>query len=648
MSFKRVFFGGALLMWLTPACGDDGGSPKANHAAGGTANAGSSGATSAGAPANAAGGGGEAAGSAGTASGGGGTEGGEGGEGGEPPEPLGSRNFACSPSRSSMYQADEVVQMTIAADFTKVNTAATKEEAISDAMVDPDGPGPLAPVAAQVLARGISRFSECGFRPFSLKFPSKQKDNVFHHLGKTVPFSTHCGDREDMHPTLKAPSLEEYHQRVRMEHAIYRMLDVLETLSLKTRLVELTYHDTATGKEETHDAFVREPKDEMAQRCGMVEGEDIPEDASYGLNERAYVLMTFLFNFVIQADTKNHFAVVDLKGGLAADVPYDFDLVGAFRRDYGGLGGRTLADNAVAFADWLRRNNSPALQEEAQLILDRAEPMRLVYETVGLNATNLALFEEWFDRYLEVLGAFRQCEGKSGDMSSTACYVPDDFVGTAGAAEPLPLGEHSAMVEPPGDVDVVKVELTGGKLYTFCANPGNDVLGSDGQVLHQFGFDSLLFSVRPVETAGYFVGMSRGESLVCSDIWATDISQDQLHWAVFEDDHGSSEALATPLSLGATVQGKWEPDSAVGVYDEDWFTLTATGSSALSITLSGEGVGRAESMLAGGDPREPIASVDIDGFTGTSDLSTLVPAAGDYVIRIVQDFSPASYALSAK
>src|SRR5690606_36570351 len=156
--------------------------------------------------------------------------------------------------------------------------------------------------------------------------------DVCQKLAKSAKLSTHCGDREGMHEVLRAPSLDEYYQRVRMEHLVYQLLLPLETMSLATRLVSLTYEDTSTGQSETHLAFVREPEDELGQRCGMLEGEDIPDEPTT-LNERANLLLNLLNFFVLQSDDdKNRFDLVDPERHLRAPVPYDYDFVGIFRR----------------------------------------------------------------------------------------------------------------------------------------------------------------------------------------------------------------------------------------------------------------------------------------------------------------------------
>jgi hypothetical protein len=548
-----------------------------------------------------------------------------------------------------MFASQEVLKMTISADFTKLNTA-TRLEAISPAEVDPDGDGALKPVKAEVHARGKSRFRDCGFRPFSIKFEKKQKGNVFEHLGKSVKISTHCGDREGMPELLKAPSIAEYEQRVRMEHAIYQLLDKLETASLKTRLVELTYHDTAKDTRETYLGFVREPEDEAAQRCGMLEGEDIPP-GTYALNERANLLLFLINNFVIQADVeKNKFDMVDVERGLRAQAPYDFDLLGVFRREYVRLKGRTLDDNAKAFTEWLRRNNSSELQEEVSLMLARKTALRAAFEAVDLSEANLALFNEWFDKYMAVLEGFAACKGAADDADRPACHVPDDLADTWQEAELAELGGGRAMVEPPADADVIALDLPAGKLITFAAPTELKVLSvldAEGKLVHELTGYPALFSFKPAKDARYYLKLSRSPSLVCSDMWRSDPSYDSVAWAVYEDDYGSTVELAAPIRAGQVKRGAWERDSSDNLFDEDWFSVDSADLGALRIELEGDGSGLAESFLRTDGVEKPVATIDL--YPGEPlDLSPLFPTPGEYVVRVIQSYGAVSYELTAE
>lgn len=560
--------------------------------------------------------------------------------------PLGTRNFACDRSASPMFESQDVLEMHIAADFSAIN-GNEKETATSPGSLDPDGAGPLAPVAVEVQARGISRFRECGFRPFKVKFAEKQKDNVFRKLGKSVKFVTHCGDREGMHPTLKAGSLEEYYERVRMEHLTYQLLTPLETMSLATRLVRLTYEDTKTGVEETHLAFVREPEDELAQRCGMVEGEDIP-DIPTTPNERANLLLYLLNNFVIQADVKNRFDVVDVERQLRAPVPYDFDLVGIFRRDYLGLDGRTLEQNAEAFADWLRRNQSPALHEEVTLILSKGEVLRELIESAGLSAESRALFDEWLSSFLAVLKTFDECAPIEEDPSAVACHVPDDHAGAIEGATETSLGEHALFLEPPGDVDAVGVDLEPNRLYTLTTNLHTTLRSPDGNVVGTLGPDTgnaaVAFSIRPDESGRYTIELTRGDTLVCSDMWNNDPQALAQPFAIYEDDHGGDAAVATLLQPGSRTPGVFELSTLQGLFDEDWFRLTLT--SDTQLFLESEAMNSATlEVYSATDPALALQSYYFESPSARQDLTELFPEPGEYILRLIQGWDRASYLL---
>lgn len=539
--------------------------------------------------------------------------------------------------------------MTISGDFTRVNNEPAREDAVSPGLLDPDGLGPLDAVPVEIRARGHLRYLECGYRPFKVVFEEKQKDNVFRKLGKSVKFSTHCGDREDMDPVLQAPSLEEYYQRVRMEHAAYQIVDTLETLSLETRLVELTYHDTATDTEETHLAFVREPEDEMADRCDMVEGEDIPSEPPAGTNYRAELLLFLVNNFILQADVKNKLELRDLERGESVLAPYDFDLVGIFRRDFFKLKGRTLQENNAAFGDWLRRNQSPELFEEVALVLSRRESMRAVIDEAGLNSANKALFDEWFGLFIDTLGVFVGCQ-EPNDANRAACYVPDDYPDTINEAPLVELGENKLWLEPPGDKDVIGIALQGNNVYSFVTRTPARIRGPEGQLLQsvpavEWGAVGSSYSFATTTAATYRVEFDRGASLVCSDMWANDLNAQYHAWALYADDHGNTPELATPLTAGATTEGTWELDTLQNVFDEDWFRLDVSDTTKLTLHFHGSGAGNIDSFKL--DALDQVVGY-VELFppvAETTDLAELFPEPGSYLIRVIQNFGDGTYSL---
>lgn len=564
--------------------------------------------------------------------------------------PYGTRNFACQPSKSPMFLDQTPLEMRISGNFTRVNNEPGRDDATSPGLLDPDGPGPLDAIPVEIRARGHLRFLACGYRPFKVVFEEKQTDNVFRKLGKSVKFTTHCGDRVDMEPVLKAPSLDEYYQRVRMEHAAYQVVDTLDTLSLKTRLVWVTYHDTETNTEERHLAFVREPEDEMAERCGMLEGDDVPDEPAAGINYRAELLLYLVNNFILQSDVKNKLLLRDPVSQETVLAPYDFDLVGIFRRDFFKLNGRSLAENNAIFADWLRRNQSPALFEEVELLLAHETSMRSILDEADLSAENQALFDEWFASFMTTLKAFHACIRGESAADADACHVSDDFPNTLADAPVVAPGVHKVWLEPPGDKDVVSVALEANQLYSLVTRTRAQLLEPDGQPLAiippvTYGAIDTTYSFQTTSAATYHVEFDHGSSLVCSDMWAKDINAQDHAWALYRDDHANQPSLATPLEPGVTTVGTWELDPAQDVFDEDWFKVDVTDSTTLTLRFEGDGAGAVDAVKLAA-PSDVVGWVELyPPMPDSIDLGELFPESGTYLIRVLQSFGTGTYAL---
>ncbi|WP_437776349.1 hypothetical protein [Sorangium sp. So ce1097] len=540
--------------------------------------------------------------------------------------------FTCQASKSPMFNSRDVLNMRISADFTKLNSAPTKEESGSQAVIELSDESGAAPITANIVARGVSRF-RCGFRPFSLKFEAKQKDNIFAHLGKSVKFVTHCGDREGLPPTLKADSLETYEQRLLMEDTVYQVLDQLQVPSLKTRLVRLTYHDAPTGKEETHLAFVREPEDEMAERCGMVEWEDLSgvDTSQLEVDQHGLLLLNLLHDFVIQydgIDGKNLVSMVDLDRKAIFYAPYDFDLVGVSRPDYVANEGRTLEQNRDAFADWLRRNQSPALFDQIELMLARADQMQRAVEQSGMNEENQAVFSRWLSLYLGLLRDFHACEGHTDDPSRPLCHVEDDHGDRPDSASVVDPGEWSARIEPPGDVDMFAVDLQASTLYSLGGRVPLELF--DAQQNLVASASDRIVSFKPSQTGTYYLRASLGEQMISSPLLPR---PDELerYITLYTDDHGASLETATTLEAGGAVEGKWE--LARGE-DEDWFLVSAGASTNLHIALRDADSGLVEVSRLGAPADElPLEEYLLEG---DNDVSSLFEQPGEYVVRVIQ------------
>lgn len=561
-----------------------------------------------------------------------------GGDGGSSAASDTPRPFACTESKSPLLVSADPIEMRITADFTKLNTAPTAEESGSAATVEIRGAQP-ATLTANIQARGNSRFRWCQVRPFSLKFSEKQRGNVFEHLGKTVKFVSHCVGKDNAPAdTYKADSPDVYEQRVVKEHTAYQVLDQLGVPSLKSRLVRLTYRDAITGAEDTHYSIALEPEDEMAKRCGMAKRKDanLPEGVATPLNQHGNVLINLLNNFVLQYDwsispQKNVIELIEPTTRETFFAPYDFDLIAVSRPDYGPNKQRTIEANRAAFADWLRRNTSAPLLEEAKHILERTDAIRRVIDRPELDAKSHELFSQWFDLFSTALGEFRSCEGHVQDPDRTSCHVPDDHGNLRESASPVSLGEWTTRIEPPGDVDWFTVQLESGALYTMGGRTELELMDESGMRLLDTAAGSAV-SFRAPRTASFYLRVSKGASLVVSPLYPSSDDLD-LTTSLYADDVGASLETAMTLEPRGSWKGLWELSRGE---DQDWYRVHLDPGGSLKVVLPfldwAQGYVEMTRLDSGANP-EP-ASADLS--RGDNDLSELITESGDYLIKLIQ------------
>ncbi|HMA93902.1 MAG TPA: hypothetical protein VKP30_14525 [Polyangiaceae bacterium] len=561
-----------------------------------------------------------------------------GGEGGSSTAGHRSRPFACAASKSPLFASAEPIEMRITADFTKLNTAPTAEESASTATVEVGGAQP-ATLTANIQARGNSRFRWCQVRPFSLKFSEKQQGNIFEHLGKTVKFVSHCVGKDNAPAdTYKADSPDVYEQRVVKEHSAYQVLDQLGVPSLKTRLVRLVYHDALTGAEDTHYSIALEPEDEMAKRCGMAKRKDanLPEGAATPLNQYGNVLINLLNNFLLQYDwsispQKNVIELIEPTARETFFAPYDFDLVAVSRPDYGPNEQRTLETSRVAFADWLRRNTSAPLFEEAKQILERADAIRSVINRPELDAKSHELFSQWFDQFSMALGEYRSCEGHAEDADRTACYVPDDHGNLRVSASPVSLGEWTTRIEPPGDVDWFAVRLESGALYTMGGRTELELSDESGVRILDAAANAPV-SFRAPRAASFYLRASQGASLVVSPLYPSSDDLD-LNTYLYADDVGASLETAMTLEPRVSWKGLWELSHGE---DQDWYRVHLDPGVSLKVVLPfldwAQGFVEMTRLDGGADPESSSADLS----RGDNDLSEFVTVSGDYLVKLIQ------------
>ena len=191
--------------------------------------------------------------------------------------------------------------------------------------------GSVDEVAVRVRARGKFRRdpSNCRFPPIRLRFRGGDvKDTIFQGL-RQLPIVTHCRNSNV------------YEQGVLREYMAYRILQEVTELSLRVRLLRITYIDTE-GKQRDRETFAIaiEHRNRLAARSGIPLLE-IPRTSVANLDSE-YLNLTSLFQFLIgnvdfspvkaaegENCCHNHrlFGVDETKPPQYP-VPYDFDMTG--------------------------------------------------------------------------------------------------------------------------------------------------------------------------------------------------------------------------------------------------------------------------------------------------------------------------------
>ncbi|MES2523468.1 MAG: hypothetical protein V4617_12265 [Gemmatimonadota bacterium] len=246
----------------------------------------------------------------------------------KPPKPA--KDLAAAPKKpkvSKLFKSETPLEITLTANFKqlrkeKSNTAPWHAATI--AYTDSTGKSVKVPLRART--RGIWRLKHCEFPPLRLNFASKtSKESVFDDL-----------DEPKLVSYCKASSNAESY--VLHELQLYRIYAALTPYSHQTRLLKVTYVDSASGSTEfTRYAFLVEDPARMAERLGGnmidIKGatlEDMePKDAAI-----AAMFQYMIGNTDFSFSGLHNGEMLALPTGRMVPVAYDFDFAGVINPPY--------------------------------------------------------------------------------------------------------------------------------------------------------------------------------------------------------------------------------------------------------------------------------------------------------------------------
>ncbi len=234
-----------------------------------------------------------------------------------------------------------------------------------------------------------------------------QKGDLFRKLGDDIKLVTHCG--KSSWKRVGGDTRKEQEARLLQEYYIYQVLDQLGSVTLKTRLAEITYRGPDGGVMLTRKAFFREPRSRLAKRCGLSK-RPWPGVVERGIDATSWFQLELFNRFVYFRDYGRDGRNVNMlyrKDGWIFTGPYDFDLSGIIVPDY-RPNGASLEENLRSyFGPWIAYHEG---DERAVVqvfhIVKRRDRMRRVLEQSLLDPERRAHMLGWFDSYMAVLERF--------------------------------------------------------------------------------------------------------------------------------------------------------------------------------------------------------------------------------------------------
>ena len=281
-----------------------------------------------------------------------------------------------------LFNSDEPLAITIAAPFTQLLSDRDQRNKREGTLtVD----GQALPV--RLSPRGITRRSSdiCAFPPLRVDFITSPAAGVFAGQ-KSLKLVTHC---------RTAPQHQQY---VLLEHAAYRLYNLLTPVSFRTRLVTATYTDPKGRPVVTRAGFFLEDVDDLARRNGLLkvrEGDRVPLGRISPRGGGRFGLFNYFIanlDWSMRAGPRgepcchNGRLVQPAGGGAYVPVPYDFDFSGLVGAPYAHPpAALSVSSVRVRLYRGYCAHNQGALAAAAELRAKRAEVEQTLASTPGLS-----------------------------------------------------------------------------------------------------------------------------------------------------------------------------------------------------------------------------------------------------------------------
>jgi hypothetical protein len=232
-----------------------------------------------------------------------------------------------------LFAASETLAVTLTADFKAItkdrNPESTRRYPGTVTVGAAGGPG--APIPVRLGTRGQSRLDSrnCDFPPLRIDFEKTALAGTVFDGQSSLKIVTHCRATPEYAPYLAR------------EYLAYRVFNLHTTWSLRARLAQVTYIDSASGRSvaKRHAIFL-EDDDDVARRNG---GRDVnlrrvPYSAlDFNATTRLALLQYLVANTDYGLIAPHNIAIVQNRAGRVIPIAYDFDVSGLVNAHYAAV-----------------------------------------------------------------------------------------------------------------------------------------------------------------------------------------------------------------------------------------------------------------------------------------------------------------------
>lgn len=256
-------------------------------------------------------------------------------------------------AEAPLFASDTVMRLTIPLDFSSLCRPRETEECEFAPTTlnwgDDKGEKRSVPVGVKIRGGWRSLARNCSTPLLWLRFAEANVVGTPFEGQSLLPLTTHCGKGVSAEAYARATKRSDFEQYLLREFLAHRAYNVLTDLSLRARLVRISYPDPERPARSTlHYAFLTEHFDAAAARTGNQR----PERGSFEpsrLDAQAAARLA-LFQFMIgntdwSIARERNTILLQNDEGRQLPVPYDFDMSGLVAADYAGPAVGVPVDN---------------------------------------------------------------------------------------------------------------------------------------------------------------------------------------------------------------------------------------------------------------------------------------------------------------